>query len=83
LGRLLDHPKLLPPGCQAQRANAKDVFWQQPGVPPVAVTTDPDFFEEHSDSLEFWTPGNPAFPGPQESSTELGSATSLDELLRS
>lgn len=83
LGRLLDYPKLLPPGCEAKRANAKDVFWQQPGMPPVAVTTDPEFFEEHSDSLEFWTPGNPAFPGPQENSAELGNLHSLDELLRS
>lgn len=82
LGRLLDHPRLLPPGCEAKRANAKDVFWQQPGMPPVAVTTDPDFFEEHSDSLEFWTPGNPAFPGPQETSAEVESLASLDELLR-
>lgn len=83
LGRLLDHPKLLPPGCEAKRANAKDVFWHQPGMPPVAVTTDPDFFEEHSDSLEFWTPGNPAFPGPQGYIGDVETLTSLQELLRS
>lgn len=62
LGRLLDHPKLLPPGTEAQRANAKDVFWLQPGAPKVAVTTDAEFFEDHPESLEFWTPGSPAFP---------------------
>jgi hypothetical protein len=26
------------------------------------VTTDRDFFEMQSDSVEFWTPGSPAFP---------------------
>lgn len=62
LGRLLDRAKLLPPGCEAQRATPKDVFWTQPGSKPVAVTTDPDFFEENPESLELWSPGNPAFP---------------------
>ncbi|MCO5106867.1 MAG: SNF2-related protein [Burkholderiaceae bacterium] len=85
LGRLLDHPKLLPPGCEAQRANSKDVFWVQPGAPKVAVTTDPEFFEEHADSLEFWTPGSPAFPEPAlaEGIIREPVLSSLDELLRS
>ncbi|MCZ7559937.1 MAG: hypothetical protein M5U30_07765 [Burkholderiaceae bacterium] len=84
LGRLLDHPKLLPPGCEAQRANSKDVFWLQPGAPKVAVTTDPEFFEEHADSLEFWTPGSPAFPRPGLSEDLMGEPvhSSLGELLR-
>lgn len=81
LGRLLDHQKLLPPGCEAQRANSKDVFWLQPGEPKVAVTTDPEFFEEHADSLEFWTPGSPAFPHPPESIVDGAVPTPLDELL--
>jgi hypothetical protein len=71
LGRLLDHPKLLPAGCEAQRVSSKDVFWIQPGSPQVAVTTDPDFFEEHADSVEFWTPGSPAFPGPSAAQGEI------------
>jgi hypothetical protein len=28
------------------------------------VTTDAEFFEEHSDSLELWSPGSPLFPDP-------------------
>lgn len=81
LGQLLDHPELLPAGCEAQRVNSKDVFWLQPGEPKVAVTTDPTFFEEHADSLEFWTPGSPSFPvsSSHESHTV---AVSLSELLR-
>lgn len=82
LGRLLDHQKLLPPGCEAQRANSKDVFWLQPGAPKVAVTTDPEFFEEHADSLEFWTPGSPAFPHPREFVDAGVVPSNLDDLLR-
>ena len=28
------------------------------------VTTDADFFEEHADSVELWSPGSPTFPDP-------------------
>jgi superfamily II DNA or RNA helicase len=82
LGRLLDHAKLLPPGCEAQRATGKDVFWVQPGAQRVAVTTDPEFFEENPESLEFWTPGSPAFPRPPAALEPLAGDERLRELLR-
>ncbi len=62
LGQLLDHPRLLPPGVEARRVSSKDIFWTQPGAPQVAVTTDVEFYEEHPESVELWTPGSPAFP---------------------
>ena len=31
---------------------------------PVRVTTDPDYFEQHPDSAELWSPGSPLFPQP-------------------
>lgn len=82
LGRLLDRPNLLLPGTEATRVSAKDVFWTQPGAPKVSVTTDPDFFEEHPESVEFWTPGSPAFPGMPPSEVPLNEWRALDELIR-
>jgi hypothetical protein len=32
---------------------------------PVRVTTDPDYFEQHPDSTELWSPGSPLFPTPE------------------
>ena len=29
------------------------------------VTTDPEYFEEHAESLELWSPGNPLFTHPE------------------
>ena len=29
------------------------------------VTTDPEYFEEHAESLELWSPGNPLFIPPE------------------
>ncbi len=40
--------------------------WQAPGMPaPVRVTTDPDYYEQHPDSIELWSPGSPLFPMPE------------------
>ncbi|HMW86149.1 MAG TPA: helicase-related protein [Nitrospira sp.] len=82
LGHLLDHPKLLPPGVEAQRVGTKEVFWTQPGAPRISVTTDPDFFEEHPESVEFWTPGSPAFPEGSGSGGQSADGATLAALIR-
>ena len=82
LARLLERPKLLPPGCEAQRLSAKDTVWIQPGTQGIAVTTDADFYEEHADSVEFWSPGSPAFPLQMSGDGDAAVASStLGELL--
>lgn len=44
---------------------------------PVRITTRPDYFDDHSDSLELWSPGSPAFPNPEAAAIpeELASIT--------
>jgi SNF2 family DNA or RNA helicase len=83
LGQLLDHPQLLPPGVEARRVSSKDIFWNQPGAPQVAVTTDVDFYEEHPESVEFWTPGSPAFPQIAVTAVLDFNGATLSELLQS
>ena len=40
--------------------------YQSPGMAkPVRITTRPDYFDDHSDSLELWSPGSPSFPAPE------------------
>ena len=34
---------------------------------PIRITTDRCVFEDHGDSMEFWSPGSPAFPEPVQS----------------
>ncbi len=41
----------------------KDYALQLPGRDhPVRVTTDPDYFDLHPESVELWSPGSPVFP---------------------
>ena len=35
---------------------------------PIRITTNRGVFENHGDSMEFWSPGSPAFPKPEQSS---------------
>lgn len=84
LGRLLRRPELLPPGIEvAKTGGHKDRAWQQPGMlEPVRVTTDPVYFEEHADSVELWSPGNPLFPSePVSGEMDHPTATAFQQAL--
>ena len=60
---VLDRPVLLPPGSEALHLNDKDYRFVDGHLPhAVRVTVDREFYELHSDSVEFWTPGSPTFP---------------------
>ena len=47
------------------------------------VTTDPVYYEEHSENAEFWSPGNPLFNGPKlvSTTTDLRPCEALGALL--
>lgn len=64
LGNVLANADMLPPGYEAKPlAGGKDFSYSIPGHrQPIRVTTDPDFYEQHSESVELWSPGSPAFP---------------------
>ena len=63
LSKVLNKPELLPPGIEAISIGAKDFSYVEPGMRrKIRVTTDPDFFDAHSESTELWSPGSPVFP---------------------
>jgi hypothetical protein len=63
LRAVLDRPMLLPLGTEAVHLDEKDYRLVDGFLPhAVRITVDRDFYEMHSDSVEFWTPGSPTFP---------------------
>ncbi|KQT50588.1 hypothetical protein ASG52_07200 [Methylobacterium sp. Leaf456] len=63
LRKILDRPELLPSGADAKPLDGSDYRYVDGEMQhPIRVTVDPEFFELHSDSVEFWTPGSPSFP---------------------
>jgi hypothetical protein len=62
----------------------REYAYQAPGMAKlVRVTTDIEFYEEHAESVELWSPGNPLFPEPEVIATveELPPGESLHKLL--
>ena len=66
LDRIIGRPDLMPPGADIQPLRQREYGLLAPGMKtPVRVTTDPEYFEENADSVEFWSPGSPLFTPPE------------------
>lgn len=85
LDMVLQRSDSLPAGLIVKKLQEGEYSYQAPGMSnPVRITTRPDYFDEHSDSLELWSPGSPSFPIPQaEATKEELEGTSISVLLRS
>lgn len=54
---------LVPPHTQMRRIQKSEFGLANASLPEeIRITTDPDYYAEHSDSVEFWSPGGVVFP---------------------
>lgn len=84
LDRVLQREAAMPPGIIANPLALGEYSYHAPGmVKPLRITTDKDFYEEHSESVELWSPGNPLFPLPEgvAGTEELPLEASVGKLL--
>ena len=66
LDRVLGSPGLMPPGADVQPLAPREYGLLAPGMGErLRVTTDPAYYEEHAESVELWSPGNPLFNAPE------------------
>ena len=66
LDRMIGLSDLLPAGTDIQPMRRREYGLLAPGMTErLRVTTDPDYFEKHAESLELWSPGNPLFTPPE------------------
>ena len=62
LDRVLSAPELMAPGIRVRRLQKGEYAVLAPGMSVEGrVTTDPAYYEEHADSLEFWSPDGVLF----------------------
>ena len=74
----------MPQGTLVRPLGAREYALRAPGMTlELRVTTDPDYYEEHTESVEFWSPGNPLFNAPESLGTwdETSCERRLRELL--
>ena len=58
---------LLPPGVLVKNLGPGEFVYESPNLSkPVRATTRASFFDEHTESVELWSPGNPCFPVGEE-----------------
>ena len=83
LDRVIRDPDLMPPGVQVQPMGPREYGLLAPGMKePLRMTTDPEYYEENSESVELWSPGNPFFQIPElPQDTEFPPDATLHDLL--
>ncbi len=82
LDAIIRRPDLMPEGIEVRPLGHREYGYLAPGMAnEVRVTTDPDYYEEHAESVELWSPGSPVFPRPEVPQTTFA-AEEVHALLR-
>ena len=70
LDRVIGSSDLMPPGAEVRATGHREYGLIAPGMDKeVRVTTSPDFYEEHAENVELWSPGSPLFQPPDHIGT--------------
>jgi hypothetical protein len=85
LDLVLQNPEAMPPGITVTKFQNGEYAYQAPGMAkPVRITTRPEYFDDHTESLELWSPGSPSFPAAEaEATTEDLAGSTIAALLSS
>lgn len=71
LDALVRAPALLPEGCIAKPLGNGEYEWMQPGQrEKLRVTTNREFYDKNTESVELWSAGSSLFPRPAAVATE-------------
>ncbi len=84
LDRIVTSETAIPAGIEVNGLSHREYAYLAPGMTQkVRITTDRDYYEEHTESTEFWSPGNPLFPAPDviADRAELPDNCSINDLL--
>jgi superfamily II DNA/RNA helicase len=84
IDRVANSETALPAGIEVTGLSRREYAYLAPGMAQkVRITTDPDYYQEHTGSMELWSPGNPLFPTPEVTAEreELPERCSIDGLL--
>jgi SNF2 family DNA or RNA helicase len=66
LDRVVTSESARPVGIHVNGMAQREYSYLAPGMSqPVRITTDPEFYQEHTESVELWSPGSPTFPTPE------------------
>ncbi len=83
LDRIIRDPQLMPPDTEVRPLGEREYSLLASGMQEaIRVTTDPDYYQQNSESVELWSPGNPFFPCVETlQDSDLPAGLTLKELL--
>ena len=84
LDRVIGTSDLMPPGTTIRALGPREYALLAPGMEKeVRVTTNADFYEEHAENIELWSPGNPEFVAPENIAGDetRGTSEKLQDIL--
>ena len=84
LDLVIGMPEAMPPGIEVKPLGNREYSYLAPGMKEaLRVSTDVAYYEEHSDSVELWSPGSSVFPTPvlPADAEECAQGVSISDLL--
>ena len=69
LGNLRDvlrHHDVFLPDAQLEATHGSELQYLIPGMKKLRITISPEYYDTHAGDVEFWSPGNPIFPEPND-----------------
>jgi hypothetical protein len=84
LDRIVTSESARPVGIHVSGMAEREYSYSSPGMSqPIRITTDPEYYQDHTESTELWSPGNPLFPSPDviAETDELSGRCSISQLL--
>jgi hypothetical protein len=61
---VLDKHSLLIPDTEVDVSSSSELQIVAPGSPRLRITVSPEYYDAHTEDVELWSPGSPAFPAP-------------------
>ena len=61
---VLSHHEEFLPDAQLEATHSNEFQYLIPGIKKLRITISPEYYDTHSEDVEFWSPGNPIFPDP-------------------
>jgi SNF2 family DNA or RNA helicase len=61
---VLSNHEVFLPDVKLEATHNSEFQYAAPGMKKLRITISPEYYDAHAGDVEFWSPGNPAFPNP-------------------
>jgi SNF2 family DNA or RNA helicase len=63
---VLTHHEVFVPEATLEATGSSEFQYVTPGMKKLRITISPEYYDNHAEDVELWSPGNPVFPDPPD-----------------